>query len=1111
MGLLQDLPDQEQITSVLSGLIGDASSGTGISGVLALLENISPEVMRANLTGSLNAVSFDGSGNAERLTGGLLSEFQTLVQNFPQDPAALIAPLSGRLDSLARLVRSDLAGGLQDSIGALQGLQNLLPQEGASLLTGAAQGLEAVKAEFLTGRLGQLRAWSTDLARLDQEVAGLAAAGAGGLADTLIGYLEAEVNEVARVVLPAKASPADRLATRLSSALTTDRLAALEQRKQALIQAMNAARQELANGNTTNTAQLDAAGTAFQALHKEVTGMAAGLAGALDDAESGPEGMAAALRRQYEQFQAVEIVDLGSVSQRLAEALENLRATLAGFDLDEARAELDRVFQGMRESDNHFDVSRVSAQLSGVREQIETAANDLDSLLLEIVASIRAAFSQIREGLRSVVTGLGEYDAEGHFHFHIQREIEEFLNGIRRTVNDTLTPLLNGFKDVVRGVLDQVKGLLDAVDAQIDSVKAQLQGGLQGASDRLRELDVPDKVEDIGGRLEAMLSQLGEINFDLVTNPVVAEIEAMRDQLRGIDTSALNDFLREALGVAVKVVISIDFPGQITNVLMEEIDRLLQIPKDALNAIENRVEDALRQVGRLAPDELLRPLDTLFEPLTLALNQLDVDALVEPVAEWYGTVLTEVDRLSPAVLLQPVADAYNSLQETLRLISPERLTQPIEATLAGFRAELQRLDFSGITGEIGAAIQSVRHLLAGLTPDTLLAPLVQIFDTVETALDDVDPESLLAPLKRLFDRLASPLHNLTPAAAQRIGETFAPLAALPEKFDPRGVFAAAAEHWTATQNAAQGLNVGHLIADLRAPYESLNAALPGGADERLAAKVAALNPLRSEELGAAANRLQQLQPRLDTMFAQAEPPAELVSQYEQLRPRLESLIPAWARGPVTPEAVRAALAEYDLSNVAEEARAIVEEIKTQLSALDPRTLQDDLRQTFTALDNALASLSPEALAGEVNGIIHALTEKLDLLNPQLIVEELNSLSDEVQEVLAGIDPSGIIAALEGLAKDVRTVTTALDPAALLGELKEPFDQVRAILDSFSPRAFREALQILFGEIQAILEAIDLGEVLEPIVARLDALRDELRRSLNRTEAAFEEMIAAIPL
>jgi hypothetical protein len=1111
MGLLQELPDQEQITSVLSGLIGDETSETGIAGVLTLLENLNPSQMLAGLSGSLNSVSFEGGEGADGLTDGLLDGFEQLVQDFPQDPAALIAPLASRLEGLARLVRSDLAGGLGNSIGGLQSLQELLPQDSGTLLSGAAQSIEAVKTEFLSGSLGQLKTWSADLARLDEELAGLASSGVGGLEDALIGYLAAEVEQVAQVILPEQLSPADRLAAQVNEAISAERLTALNTRKEAVIQAVNAARQELQNGNVINTAQLDAAVAAFQALQEDVTGMVTQLGGALEDEASTPNGMAAALRRQYEQFQTIEIVDLGGVRERFNEALQGVREAIEGFSLQEARVELDEVFQGLQEGIGQFDLAALSAKLGELRGQIEAAAGDLDSILLEIVASIRAVFGQLRDGLRSVVSALGEYDENGQFHFTVQQQIEEFLNGIRQTISDTLTPLLTSFKDAVRDALGQVKSLLDGIQAQIDSVKAQLQGALQGVSDRLRELDLPGKVDAIGAQLEAMLSQLGEINFDLVVNPVIAQIEEMRDLLRGIDLSALNDFLREALGVAVEVVLAIDFPGQITDALLAELDKLLQVPKDTLSTIETRVEDALKVVGRLAPDALLSPLDTLFAPVSETLDQLKVEALVEPVAEWYNSVQAEVDRLSPAELLRPVVVAYNSLQQTLGSISPERLTQPLDSTLAGFRADLQRLDFSSVTGEIGGVIESVRARLGGLDPAALLAPLVQAYDTVKAALDGLDPAALLAPLGRLFEKLVGPLGNLSIPAAQRIGEAFGPLAALPGRFDPAQVFAAAGEHWTAARTAAAGLNMGRLLSDLRGPYEALSAALPVGADAALANKVAGLNPLRSEALGAAASRLQQLQPQLERAFAQPQPPGDLVSQFEELRPRLESLIPAWAGGTVTPEAVRAALSEYDPSGVAEEIQAVVDELKIQFAALNPRALQDDLRETFATLDSTLASIQPDAVAAEINRVVQSVTEKLNLLNPQLLVDELQGLSDELQGILAGIDPSSIIAALEELANDVKALIAGLNPAILLNELKEPFEQVRGMLDSFSPAVFREALQVVFTEIQSILEAIDLGKVLKPLVDRIDQLRDELERALRRTEAAFEEMVAAIPL
>ena len=44
-----------------------------------------------------------------------------------------------------------------------------------------------------------------------------------------------------------------------------------------------------------------------------------------------------------------------------------------------------------------------------------------------------------------------------------------------------------------------------------------------------------------------------------------------------------------------------------------------------------------------------------------------------------------------------------------------------------------------------------------------------------------------------------------------------------------------------------------------------------------------------------------------------------------------------------------------------------------------------------------------------------------------------------------------------------------------------------------------------------LKWVDLTVVLEPIVERLDELRDQLEAGLGRTEVAFDEMLAAIPL
>jgi len=49
------------------------------------------------------------------------------------------------------------------------------------------------------------------------------------------------------------------------------------------------------------------------------------------------------------------------------------------------------------------------------------------------------------------------------------------------------------------------------------------------------------------------------------------------------------------------------------------------------------------------------------------------------------------------------------------------------------------------------------------------------------------------------------------------------------------------------------------------------------------------------------------------------------------------------------------------------------------------------------------------------------------------------------------------------------------------------------------------------EIQSIVVQIDLGVVLEPLVEKLQELRDALEAGLRRAEGAFNGMVRAIPV
>jgi hypothetical protein len=50
MGLLQELPTAEQLTSILAPVMGDKAAGTGVAGVLRLLDQLDTTKLSASLS-----------------------------------------------------------------------------------------------------------------------------------------------------------------------------------------------------------------------------------------------------------------------------------------------------------------------------------------------------------------------------------------------------------------------------------------------------------------------------------------------------------------------------------------------------------------------------------------------------------------------------------------------------------------------------------------------------------------------------------------------------------------------------------------------------------------------------------------------------------------------------------------------------------------------------------------------------------------------------------------------------------------------------------------------------------------------------------------------------
>ncbi len=1113
MGFLQQISTAEQLGLILAPVMGNEAAGTGVVGVLKLLEQIDTPNLSASVTADLDrSFSANVSVDTSAITSGTLAQLKQALDALPNDPAVLTAPLSSMLEDIKRLSSVELSGQLLGGISGLQNIQSLIPTDTGELIAAAADRMSKLKGEFIGGEFGEIKQWSDNVQKLLDEIAPLFESGAGTVEERLLAYLREKIERLVQLVLP-EGNLAVALSGKLDTALSPDLLVQIDKLKAELIGHMNQARIEFDNGNFTNTIHLANAQVAFQSLTDLLAAIVEKLRPIFDQDIVTVEGLARVLQKQFDDFDGIEIIDLGNIKDKFAAAIKRVEDAIRELDLNIVREKIDGVFEKIDAGIGQFDLKQFTSKLSGLKEQLQTVLDAIDGALFEAVTSIRSVFTQIKEALRSVASALGSYDENGQFRFHVQQDIENFLNGIKTTLHETLQPLLDQLKNTVGQTLQQVQNGLSAVKVEIEKVKAQLQSTLDGIHTQLQNVDVKGTMESISQKLNGMLNELGAVDFDLVVDPVIAQIDEMRDALKKIDISSLNEFAIGALKVSVDVVVKIDFSTQFTGALMGEIDKLLEVPKGALVQIEGKVESALQEFGRLEPDVLLAPLDEVFKPISAHLDALKLEALLKPLDEWYAKLQAELNKVSPAALLQPLTDLHAQLEGAFQAISPTELIRPMKEAVDAIKAEVQKIDFNGIASELGGVIKQAKKQLDAISPARLIGPMVNAFDKIMGALDKFDPGILLKPFADIFGKLSAPLANLNADHVRIIGEIFAVLRDIIDAFDPRHIFGLVREKVAAVQTLVQQLNLGGLIAALKPPYDALHASFKtngGLANVSVSASVEGLNPLRNASIGQAVTGLQRFQTKISAL-AQAQPPAELVSRYDKIKPTVESLIPIWARENISPASIRRAFEVSNPLSLQAEINQVYDAVKQQVRTFDPRVVQEHLQGSFDKLKGAIFALDPQAIVGEVQGAIDALTQRLDGANLQLIGDELQGLVDEIKSVIDGLNPQPIIDQLQGLMGDVTDAVESLQPSTVLAELSTPFEASQAIVAEFNPSVFKDAIQSVFKDIQEILEAIDLGVILQPLADRLKQLRDALEEALKRTEAAFNGMLAAIPV
>jgi hypothetical protein len=1114
MSILDKLPSKDQLSTILAPILGDGNGG-GVSGAATLLGNIQPDTIASSIGGRLDGAlsSIIPSNSASSLTGGVTSGFQQALAAVPSDPSALTAPVRDIVTRIADQaqgsVRNALGSNLSSfsNLGSLDSLSSFNPE---ALLAQVTPALTNMKGQLVSGRLGQLRGWSDSVEALRPEIDAIVAADGSSAAQALIALLARVVAAVVRSMVPGAGTEAESTAERLRDATAVARLSAISDARAGLVRAIGDATASVkaGAGATAAVATAEQRLAAYVATLGEVSTRATA---ALDQQAATPAGLAAIVGLRLAAFEHTEIVDLGAVREELSKGIEEVAGAVRDLHLERIGDSLREAFTSVDDAIAVIDLRQFQDELDQIRSEMHQLTASLESTLLEAVAVARDALGQAHDTLRSVLSEVGDFDADGAFHFKAEQEIRDFLAKVQQSLDEAVRPILDELHTTVHDVAVQAEQALQQVQDQLTDVKRQLNDAIGGAVGEIESADLPGQIAQMRDELATVLQNLGSIDFDVVVDPVVQEMGEIGDSLSQIDTSSLNDLLREALKAAVSIITSIDFSTEITAVLTKKMDELMAIPANALEQLQEKVQDALARFGELALHELLAPLYELYTPVQQAVDSLQLSEIVKPLDDWHARALAEVDKVSPAALLQPVVDLYQQLADAVASVSPSALVEPLKALLEEGAKAIESVDVSGISKEVRGVIATVRAQLQAFAPDQLLAPVVAEFQTIYAALDAFDPKSLLQPVTALFDQLTAPLAGLTDDEAKAIETAGEPLVSLPSRMDPRPAFTAMSRAFDDARRALDTVDVGGALVELRAGHAALRAAVAAApAASALVARVSALDPMQHAGLGGAAASLRSLSKRLDEQFSSTDPPAELVTRYEAAKPTLDKLVPEWLKPPVTPATVRAAFTGASLLGVGTEIDDLWKAIKEQLRALDPAQLQTEIKESYDHLVDALTGLDPAVLLDELGSDLRAIAQQLRTLDLGVVTQELDAIAADIRAVVGGLDPKPVIDGLDAIKAQVRAAVEELRPSTLLAELQEPLESVKAIVHVFSPDTLAEPLHDGLTRIEAVVAQIDLTILLGPVNDKLHELRDDLDTALDRTETAFDGMLQAVP-
>ncbi len=813
----------------------------------------------------------------------------------------------------------------------------------------------------------------------------------------------------------------------------------------------------------------------------------------------------------------LEIENLLDFGLGVREGLESIREQLSNINTDRLLQPIRELLSQVQSTLGKISLSDLQDRAVSALNQAKTGVQDLSGLQIQLTALLHNTITSVNSTIAQVnLTGLIE-------------TVQDAINAVTPVINE-IKMLFDSIDTAIDSVLNTIAGALETLtETLVDEetgVKKQLEDYLLIIQEALEGFNIQNLLTDLGEAIGNAIEKLKEVAFNPIIDTVVEELEGMRDSLAEIDTSQLNDLLREALKIALNVLVELGdrYDDQIKTALLDSYNSLVtEGVEKPFSFAQNKFNELIGEVEVLDPGFIIREagLISLYETLQAELSNFRPSQVIGDISELDEDFRNQLDNFSPEQYLTGLVEIFQQLKAKVNTLAPSQLIEPLENLLNQLKDELQKLDLTAFTDSLRSSLLALPNIVSSISFEGMSATLNEVYQPIASAIEIINPEALLRPVLDLRQQLIDAINQADLSALEPV------LRGVGGNYNQARLDGVQTQLLTLIEDTVTGLRTAdptNMIAQLRPHFSAVRTAadnLPTvpGFEARRAQIVELANDLDPfPALSSAVEKFNTLVSTINSLRQAVEslanPSASLTaatqaanSAFDQLTPQLD---PALGIREAIVAIIESAFENFALDGIEESYRAVVELI----GRFSPDNLLAGLQSIIDDIGNLVQNLAnPEPIITALEAINQELQSALDAVSFEPLAADLDSAFTALTAQLDELDPTPLIEPISQRYNDLIGVADQIDIDEVVTRLDQIYqEQILNKLPDLHPQEILiDPLENAFKDILDLIKGLDIDVLLQPIQEQLDSLSDELEEGLDRVSQALLQALGAIPL